>query len=83
MVILANPTRINAGSRPVVGKQISEKINGASTAPEHRHKENTMHKVARQFIVILDWISGPAMTQQERHAHKIAEAGHFGSRILG
>jgi len=42
-----------------------------------------MHKVAHQFIVILDWISGPAMTQQERHAHKIAEAGHFGSRILG
>jgi len=42
-----------------------------------------MHKVAHQFIVILDWIAGPAMTQQERHAHKIAEASHFGSRILG
>ena len=42
-----------------------------------------MHKVAHQVIVFYDLISGPAMSQQERKAYKIAEAGQVGSRILG
>ena len=75
MVTLAHPTRMNTGARPVLGKTTAEKIHGASTAPEHRHKENTMHKVAHQVMVIYDWISGPARSQQERQAYKLAEAG--------
>ena len=35
-----------------------------------------MRKVAHQIMVIYDWASGPAMTEQERMAYKIAESGH-------
>ncbi len=83
MVTLARPTRIKTGSRPVVGKVTSEKIDGASTAPAHQHKENTMHKIAHQVVVFHDWLSGPAMSEKERSAAKLAEAGRFaGSRML-
>ena len=42
-----------------------------------------MHKVAHQIMVIYDWVSGPAMTQQERLAYKLAEAEHTGgSRLI-
>ena len=74
MVILERPTRIKTGERPVVGKVTLEKIGGASTAPVHQHKENTMHKVVHQVVVFYDWLSGPAMSVQERTAAKIAEA---------
>ena len=79
MVTLARPTRIKTGSRPVVGKETTGKIHGASKAPDHQQKENMMHKVAHQIMVIYDWVSGPAMSEQERMAHKIAEAGHLGN----
>ena len=77
MVTLARPTRIKTGSRPVVGKEIPEQIHGDYTAPNHQNKEQIMHKVAHQVMVIYDWISGPAMSQQERQAYKLAEAGHL------
>ena len=38
-----------------------------------------MRKVAHQIMVIYDWVSGPAMTERERMAYKLAEANH--SRI--
>ena len=42
-----------------------------------------MHKVAHQIIVIYDWVSGPAMSEKERMAYKIAEAGHVsGTRVI-
>ena len=74
MVTLARPTRIKTGSKPVDGKPTSGKIHGATAAPDHRHKENTMHKIAHQVVVFYDWLSGPAMSVQERTAAKIAEA---------
>ena len=36
-----------------------------------------MHKVAHQIAVIYDWVSGPAMSQRERQAHKLAEASNL------
>ena len=41
-----------------------------------------MHKVAHQIMVIYDWVSGPAMTEQERMAHKLVEAGNVGNSRL-
>ena len=35
-----------------------------------------MHKAAHQIMVIYDWVSGPAMTERERMAYKLAEAKH-------
>ena len=77
MVILEHSTSIKTGSRPVVETATLEKIHGASTAPVHQHKENTMHKVVHQVVVFYDWLSGPAMSEQERTAAKIAEANRI------
>ena len=82
MVTLARPTRTNTGSRPVVGKETSEKIHGDYTAPDHQNKEQIMHKVAHQIMAIYDWVSGPAMTEQERMSYRLAEADHRGSSRL-
>ena len=82
MVTLARPTRIKTGSRPVVGKETSEQIRGEYTAPNHQNKEQIMHKVAHQIMAIYDWVSGPAMTEQERISYKLAEAGHQGDTRL-
>lgn len=79
MVTLARPTRIRTGSKPAVGKGTTEKISGASTAPNHKHEENTMHKVAHQIMAIYDWVSGPAMSDQERLNSKIAQASPVGN----
>ena len=35
-----------------------------------------MRKMAHQIMAIYDWASGPAMTEQERMAYKLAEANH-------
>ena len=37
-----------------------------------------MHKVAHQIIVIYDWVSGPAMSEQERMTQKLFEAQNVG-----
>ena len=42
-----------------------------------------MHKVAHQIIVIYDWVTGPAMSDQQRMAHKLVEARNIGdSRMI-
>jgi len=82
MVTLARPTRKQTGSRPVVGKETSEQFHGEYTTPDHQNKEQIMHKVAHQIIVIYDWVSGPAMTEQERMSYKLADADHRGGARL-
>jgi hypothetical protein len=46
----------------------------AMTTPAHRHDDKgLLPKIGHQLVHIYDWLSGPAMTEQERIHREIIE----------
>ena len=44
------------------------------TTPAHRHDEKgILPKIGHQLVHVYDWISGPAMSEQERMQRELAE----------